>query len=339
MIGARSHGLHGRRRGHLTSRNVAIAAVLVILFAGIAFLALSSGGAISASGNSQRIGVGSTLRFYLSNGSVFSVFLSNSSNVAATLYMSPYPILTNPITRINGAEGQAFNISTSGSQTADINLNIVSSNSSAAVIKLTQLPSGLNIKSSSLAVVVVPGPLPSSGQQQYIATTSTASTATTTVSSANELQSTTTVAQSSNIPQSIINLAEASNEGVLMKNLSALYAQEPECTEAVYNQTVRAFLHSSPTGPESYANVTAETPTSTNTTITLLPSGLYQVNYSVTVPEKRLSGTVISMEMDSSGNTDSVKFLGIFQGLNYTAVENAYKAQSAIGNACAAYVQ
>ncbi len=341
MIGDRHHGLHGHRRNMHALRNAAVVAVIVLLFIGIAVLAFSSGGALSISGSATHsIDTGSTLRFYTDSGAVFSVFLGNSSTQSAILYVSPSPVLTNPITRITGTAGESFNISVSGNAIADINIRIVSSNDTGASILLTQLPSGLSIPESRLVTIVVPAALPTSGSSaQYVATTTVSNAPTTTVPSTNTTHSTTTIQQSSQIPQTIVNLAAATNEGVLMKNLETLYAQEPQCTEPIYNQTVRTFMSTSPTGPFSYANVTASTPSSTNTVITLLPSGLYQVNYSVTVPTKSLSGTVISMSMDDSGNISGLTFLGIFKGLNYTAVESAYKTQSAVGNACAAYVQ
>ena len=344
MISQGGHKYHGHSRHHGNIAKIAIiVVVLVVLFAVLALLAFSSSGASSiTSGQSYSIGKGSTLRFYLQNGTVFSLFLGNSSSSSASIYASPYPILTNPITEISGSAGSSFNISTSGGSTADINLKIVSTNSSKAVIQLTQLPAGLSIGVSSLASVVVPGPLPQPGSTSQPATTITTitttvgSTVTTTVSSTNT-QSTTTI-QQSQIPQTIINLAETTNEGVLMKNEAALYAAEPQCTESLYNQTLMTYTGLSPTGPLTFANVSLETPTSTNTTITLLPSGLYQVNYSVTVPKKSLSGTVISMEMSSSGTVSNLQFEGIFEGENYTTVEAAYKAQSAIGT-CSAYIQ
>ncbi len=340
MVGARNHGYSRHRSNYLNLRNIGIAVVIILLFAAIAILALSSNGAISTGTASHSIGIGSTLRFYLSNGTVFSVFLGNSSSQNAEIYLSPYPVLTNPITKITGSAGQVFNLSISGSGTADINLKIISTNGTGATVGVIQLPSGLTIRESSLASVVVPASLPASGASaQYASTTTVPVNATTSVTTtANNTKATTTIVQASQIPQTIINLADTSNEGVLMKNLSALYAEEPGCTESIYNQTIRS-LSQVPSGPLSYENVTKMTPTSTNTTITQLPSGLYRVNYSVTVPTKSFSGTVISMYMDASGNISNLQFLGIFKDQNYTTVYNAYKTQSAVGNVCAAYVQ
>ncbi len=344
MLNQRSVRSNKHGSGQLNAKAVIAVAVIILLFIGIAVLAFSSNGAASITGSqSYIINKGSTLRFYTQNSSIFSMFLGNSSANSASIYLSQYPILTNPITEVTGASGSSFNLSTSGSDMADINLKIISSNGSSAKIQLTSLPSGLSIHSSPLAVIVVPGPLPNGGASIQAATTTITTTTVppaNTTRPANTLQSTTTIAQTSQVPQTIVSLAETTNIGVLMGNLEALYAQEPKCSEATYNQTFETYLHRSPTGPFSFANATADTPTSVNATIrSTSTSGIYLVNYSVSVPTKRLSGTVISFDMDSSGAISNLKFLGIFNGENYTTINEAYQSQSSIGNACAAYVQ
>ncbi|MCL5008633.1 MAG: hypothetical protein M1156_01940 [Candidatus Marsarchaeota archaeon] len=340
--------MHRHRHHLLNLRNAVIVIVLAVLFAGIAILAFSANGAIAVNGSqSYIIGKGSTLGFYINGGKTFSIYLGNSSAGYAEFYVSPYPILASPITEIGGAPGADYNLSVSGTGTADINFKIISSNATASKVQITPLPSGLSIQSSSLATVVVPAPLPTGGSSVLQGTTTVASTSTTTISPSatstisgaqgTTTQSTTTIQQQ--VPQSIIELVNTTSIGMLMDKLGVLYAEEPQCTESLYNQTYITEFHTSPEGPLDYVNATKSTPSSEAMTIKQLPSGLYLVNYSVTAKLKSFSGTVISMDMDSSGDVSNVNFIGLFSGLNYTTLSNAYNTQAAVGNGCAAYVQ
>ncbi len=339
--GLAPHSLHRRSRNHYKL----LIGILVLLFIAIGVVAFSANGAPAiTSATSFVIGQGSSTNFMVQNSSrVYTLFVRNATAVSATLYVSAFPILANPILSITGYTGAAYNISTAGTGNANINVRIVTSNSTAVKVQLTPIPLGLSIPSSSYAVVINPSPLPVSGSQTAAATTVSTTTApTTTISSSGSSTvtstATTTVAQTQ-VPAAIISAANSTYLGALMNNLNVLYKKASACTPSIYNQTFKAYLGGqSPVPPLDYFNVTLMTPTSYNSTITALSSTSYVVKYAVTTPAPSTSGTVIVYNMSSSGVVTNVKFAGLFTGENYTDIDNGYKSQAAIQNPCSALI-
>ncbi len=325
-----------------------IPAIIIVMLAAILLLSMGGTSTITQA-TTVTLKQGSAMQFRLSSSSdVFSIYVNGVSSSSAELSISQSPVLSSEISSFTLISGSTINVSTTGDKDANLQVTLVSGNSSTAKLQLTPISSGLVISSSPGISSSQPLPIPqnSSNILSTIPTTIINSQGTTTTSSATTSLTTgattsqvTTISPNQNIPQSVINEAESSYIGTLVSNLDALYAKEVQCTEPIYNQTLTSLAHQSPTGPFSYANVTLHTPNSINMTITGPISSNYTVNYASKGPSKQTTGLAISMTLNgTSGTISNIKFSGIFLGANYTNLQNSYTYQSSLGTACGAYM-
>jgi hypothetical protein len=276
-----------------------------------------------------------TLYFKLADDSnTYAIFLNSVSNSSATFYLTATPINVKPTQIINLNKFETVNASGIDSQNANMQIKLISSNNTYAVISLMPVPVDLSIKTQ-------PESLLGGGQTQAISTTipqsaSSNATSKSTTSTSTTLQTTIpTTAQS--IPvESIEAIVNATSEGQLMSNYNTLYINDRTCSPSVYNSTFRIYEHSAPTGPFTFQNVSVITPLNYNQQIASLGSDLYNVTYISIVPESSFDAKILVVTVNTSSlNVQSYKF---FQGVNYTSLNNAYQFQASIGNNCGAYM-
>ncbi|MEM0200840.1 MAG: hypothetical protein QXD23_00335 [Candidatus Micrarchaeaceae archaeon] len=334
------HKTHGFQRKR-SPTTLIIAAIIIIAIAVVVLLSLGGVNKISSS-QTFTIKQGSSLQFTLpSSQSTFSIYLNNATTSSAGLLVSQSPVLSSTIVSFLINNGSTLNISTEGLSTANLQIKLLSSNSTYAKLQLTPVPSGLTIPTSSFVINSQPSPIPKSSitpAQSTISTTTSIQSSTAPKTSQQSTVPTTTTTTPS-ISQSIITEANNSYIGTLVANLNILYAEESQCTSSIYNQTFISYVHQQPIGPFSYQNVSTVTPKSILTKITGPFSYGYLVNYTSNSDSKLTSGLAISMELNSTtGVISNVKFSGIFEGQNYTDIHNSYTFQSGIGNSCAALI-
>ena len=342
-----SLGFKPKHKGFSRNKSMGRFIIPAIIIIALAVIILLSMGGVTSITQTQTLSLkqGSAIQLKVYS-SVFSLYLNNVSSSSAGVLISQSPVLSSTIISFMLNSNSSLNISTSGNRNADLQIKLITSNSTYAKLQLTPVPSGLIIPvsygigssqpsslsqgSSSNQVTTVQTTIPQSSSQSTSVSTSLTTGASTTV---------TTTSPSQNIPQSIVNDASNSYIGKLTFNLNVLYAQESQCSESLYNQTLMTDTGQKPTGPFSYANVTLNTPTLITQVIIGPINSNYVVNYTSKSNIKQYSGTAITLLLNAStGTISNIKFLGIFQGANYTDLENSYNFQSGIGNACAAYI-
>ena len=321
-----------------------IPAIIVIVLAAI-FLLTFNGVTTITQSQSFTLSQGKSMQFKLQSSSVFSIYLSSSSSQSASISVSQSPVLSSPIISLIAIKGSTYNISTYGSNNANLQIKFMNGNATTSIFLLTPVPSGLSIPVSSSVNINEPSQLPLNISNEKYTTIETTtvnnntSKNNTTVKVTTSQSTATTTTAPTQISQSIITDASNSYIGTLVSNLNVLYAEENQCTSTLYNQTLSSYAHQSAVGPFSYSNVTLVTPTDINSTITGPFSYGYLVVYSSKSHSKETTGPAISMEINgSSGTASNIKFSGIFLGQNYTDIENSYNFQNSIGNACAAYI-
>lgn len=277
----------------------------------------------------------------LNSTHVSVLYLQKVQNSSSVFYVSSVPILSGPISAVQIAAGSGINVSTEGSATANLNIALLASNSSGARVKLTPITSSLSIRvSSSVTLLSLPsfgfGTSNKSSGFTVTSTAATTSAVTTSVAATTTIANTTAAKE-----QQALSLANTTGPGSLMVKYKVLYQAVSGCTPSLYNSTYLSQIHVPPGGPSAYANVTPITPTNITTHVaqTANPDN-FLVTYSTATPTPLPVGSVaLSMGINvSSSAIVNVTFKGIFQGLNYTKVNNGYAIQAAVGNACGALI-
>lgn len=316
--------------------------VVVVLIAAAAWFLFAGGAPVSQLSSPLNLVLqqNQSAYFRVGNSTAISVVsLRSPGNSSAVFYISDLPILNGPMSVVTILSGGGVNLSTSGSSYANINIALLSSNSTGARIKLTPLASSLSIRTSRGVSLVQPPSFFSQGPGVVVnvTITTTAATSSTTVGSTSTILNTT-----SGRIAAAYSIANASAPGALMLKLKALYEADVHCNASTYNTTYLAQKSRLPTGPFTFVNVTPFVPTDITASAVQAVANNYLVTYSTVAPSSLSSGPALLIGVNISSATSShilnVTFRGIFQGDNYTMVNSAYAVQSRIGNACAAYI-
>ncbi len=327
---------------------------VIIVIALVAILLFSMGG-VNTISQTQTLSLtqGTASQLKLTSSAVFSMYLSSVSSSSAEISISQSPVLLSTIVSFSILSGQTLNVSTYASNNANLQIKLLSSNASTAKLQLTPVPTGLTIPISPGLSSSQPSSLPQTGVSGNTTQSTTILSTTTTISNQNTSKTTsvttvatgastsqvTTTSPNQNIPSSVVSAAENSDIGKLVANLDTLYAEESQCTPSLYNQTLLSKTGQSATGAFSYANASAITPSTITSVITGPVYSNYTVVYSSKSNSKLTTGTAISLILNgTTGIISNIKFSGIFEGQNYTDIENSYNYQNSIGNACAAYI-
>ncbi|MDE1768663.1 MAG: hypothetical protein KGH67_01795 [Candidatus Micrarchaeota archaeon] len=322
-------GLGSKQTSIISVRNVAIAVVVIV----IAFLLLQpSGVATINSNNTVTINLNSTYNFKLpDNNSVASLYLASSSGSGATLYLSKLPVLENNIFVVPLQKGTVVNVSVYGGSAADLQISLISSAATGAIVSLYYIPHNLNLHPASLQM------LGSSSVGQTTAPTTTVPSLTTSPQQTTTIQATTTVPKL-NASGTALADANSSIYGVLANNYKTLYLKEAsQCTPSTYNSTYITKHQTSPKGPNTFQNVSIATPTSIVSSIKQLSATLYNITYVAVIG----IGNTPSLVIEINSTTKFVKtytFEGIFQGMTYSDALTQYQAFNQSSNPCELYV-
>ena len=151
-----------------------------------------------------------------------------------------------------------------GTQYSNMQIKLNSINSTHIGVTITPLPTSLNILPDSSRITVEETTLSPFGVQSNgytpittasSTTTTTASTTTSTSTSTSSTTSTTTtISSSSNYNEAAALLHQDIYYG-LMLNYTAMYSGESSCNPSLYNSTYYAKYGSSPSGFDTYQNV------------------------------------------------------------------------------------
>lgn len=310
---------------------------IIIVLAAAAIVALSLGSqhirAIS-SGSTLSMVKGSPEYFEVSGTQhVFSILLENSSGSGAVVYISRYPVLEGPILNVSINSAEVINVSLEGTQSADLQIKLLSSGSNSASLLMTAVPQTFSIRTSPGIKVLNPTTLSGSEstQQSIPVQGSTTSTLTSTY-----LATTTVQQPQQNTSLAALALANSTNIGILLNNYKALYNKDTGCTSGIYNSSLLTYAKQSPTGPLSFYNMSRQIPTDITASASKTAAGLYKVVYTTISPSEK--SIAVTMYMNSAGAVLNVTYSGTFTGMNYSQLSNSYAFQSGIYNSCAAYI-
>lgn len=317
--------------------------LIIIIILAIVYILLNRQNVISVSAATNlTVPLSSSAYFTVKGSGVYALYLKNSSPYGSDFYLSKAPVLEGPIESFSLSKSAAANVSLYSipSSNADLQVKLLYSNNSTAKVELTPTPSGFSVRSSDNVNIVNPAGFQSGGPAAGTtmptttipSTPSAASTATTTV------KQTTTVSQVSF--QSVLIIANSTYIGTLMNNYKTLYIKGSGCTQNVYSTDMEAYASQySQTGPFTFQNASATTPTNINVNVAEISTNLYFVNYSTISPSTVTTGPAAGMTINiTSGITSNVVFKGIYLGQNYTVVNKNYQFQNGIPNACGAYI-
>ncbi len=246
--------------------------------------------------------------------------------------MARLPVLDTYAQEAEISAGGELNVSISGNEYADLNIKLLSVNSTGAELYLTPISSVLGILPSKSIVQIPPATIGSVKGMKIILATTTTSTSTTT----------STINQTAALLAAAISFANKdTSEGALMSAYNQLYIKDKVCNSGIYNETYLHYYGVMPSGPLSFENVSALTPVGINASAYLISNQLVYVNYSA-IMRNGTKSEILSIELNMSPSAMlpivKVAFEGLLYGDNYTIVNSTYTFQKSISNYCGAYV-
>jgi hypothetical protein len=272
-------------------------------------------------------------------GYLVAIKLVSSSNYGATLYVSRVPILMGPVSTVFLNAGSSASMSSAGSQTADMNVKLLSSSSSGASLAITPLPASLSISTSSTVTVLSPAPLVAGSASMSSNANPNSITSYNTITTS--ISVTTTVQNAAATQQQqALSIANGSSTGALMRKYKALYNSDTSCSASAYSATYALYYGIAPSAPNDYANVSAMTPTDITVNASLISGSQYKVTYSTVSRSSLSTGPVAIITVDTSSRlVVSTTFAGIFRGLSYATINSTYAFQNGVLNkACGAFI-
>ncbi len=327
------HGSLGAQRGTSPLFAIILVAIAAIVVIAVAYLYYASGTPVIIYNRTITLHANQSSYFAI-NGVKMAIMLSKISSSKAYLSLGKSPIIANPIYGFSMYSGHTVNLSSSGSSIANIQVKLINLTNSSSTIEIIKIPEGFSVASGGFNTTY-PVPLYLFNQTSSKASNqSTPETTTTIVQSSGSPSSSGT----SNADAAVISVANSTYIGKLMLGLNQLYSQGKGCTETLYNTALSQYKGENPTGPLSFLNASAETPTGITQNVANINGAVYYINYTVSLPHR---SPMLSLSMKLNSTTaviSSVSFSGAFQGLNYTTLNKEYTFQSSINNACAAYI-
>ncbi len=270
------------------------------------------------------------------DSNVYVLYLKAVGSNSSVLYIARQPILSNPIMAVSLQLGKQAKISTYDGTSANLEITLLSTGANSAKFALLPVSADLGIGTIGAFYFIQPSLLSNSAIYQNttnvtIVTTSTSSTSTSV---------TTTSSSGNTIPTAQI-MQEINNSiyGILMNNYNVLYKKDVVCNQSVYNATFIKHESIKPDGPFDFHNASLNTPTALSSSIAYLGGKRYLVTYNATSPSKRTTGPALILTFNfTSGLVTNSSFTGVYLGLNYSQVYNAYNFQAGINNFCGAYI-
>ena len=281
--------------------------------------------------------INKSIFFTLANSSrVVVAFLANSTNSGATLYITDYPALSAPISALSMTSGSSFNVSSNAGKIADMHITLASSSPTQATFLLTPLLIGLGIRPSGGITVINPASL-ASGRLAIITTTVT--TAVTTAGSSTTTVGSTTTINNVTVAQIAMPLVNATPLGSLMSKYKAIYIRDRACTPGLYNQTYISQFGTVPPAPNSFVNISQVTPTDLTFSVVRINPNTYNVTYSTVSSSQDTNGPALVLEYSTlSSSVVAQKFEGLYQGRNYTVLNQTYNFYNSINNNCGVFI-
>ncbi|MDE1849138.1 MAG: hypothetical protein KGI00_00210 [Candidatus Micrarchaeota archaeon] len=311
----------------------AIAIVAIVIIAIVYFFVSGSGIKTVTSTYNFSMSSSNSVNFRLpGSNSTYSVYLASASPASATFYVGKEPVLINRISVFTLTPGGSVNVSTDGSDPANLVVKLHSSGTNTASVELLHIPTDFNARVSSSVTFL------NSSQAAAASTTVTTTVATTTVGvgQGSTTAPTTTVSSSGGSAAQALADANLTAYGTLMNNYKVLYNNGKQCTPGLYNSTMQSkgFSYA---GPNSYANISMVTPTDVTSSVAKVSGSTYNVTYVLVKPSG--NSNVLVLKLDSSSNTlITYKYGGDFSGLTYGQLNQSYATEAQIGNNCAAYI-
>jgi hypothetical protein len=314
-----------------------IGAVIIIILMLYGAYALTQNGTISiTSKESVILLLNQTAFINLYGKTPIAIRLQNTSGTGATFYVTRMPLLYGPVSSLLLAPYEEANVSSNGTQVADVNIRLLNSNSSGASIDVVPVPIGIGIKASAGIYLLPPLSFSTQVSTPFFATTTTTSTSTTSLS-------TSTIAANSTLAlfQQALNDVNETNIGVLMKAYRAIYVKSAKCNASTYNSTYNMYHNSLPPAPVSFANVSPFTPF--NITVgesKLAAKNNVLVTYSTVSHDSSTTGPAIVVIINTSNGNflRNVSYVGLYTGFDFSILNSSYSFQKTISGSCSALI-
>ncbi len=326
--GARHRQRHGGGPPYAYAGLVILALVIVI---GVAAVLLSAH--VTNITSAQTLNVTNTGVVFRMAGVEYVAFLHGTAGATAYVYITRTPVFVNQVLRVELPEGTTVHVNY-GTANADMALTLKSIGASAYV-QMVPVDPGLGIAPDSEYITSLPptsleGSPPSGTTTIKInANGSNTTTIKTTVTAATTVPS--VVAQ-------VTTYLKATEYYPLMLNYSIAYAKTLKCGLSQYDADYISQYGVAPAGPTTYQNVSSVTPYNMSLSVAQYSGALYTATYSTTAKASVGTGPALVVTINSSdGSISSVKYEGVFSGLGYTQLYNAYATMAGIGDSCEAY--
>ncbi|MGC8651821.1 MAG: hypothetical protein ACP5UH_01040 [Candidatus Micrarchaeia archaeon] len=276
----------------------------------------------------------STPAIFLIRGNEYAMYISGRQSGNSThIYIAQLPVMITPLLYVELKLYNTVKINAGSNYTTiEMRLDSISSNSISVTIipvsaSLLIAPDASNIKEIYVAL---------GGSSAGVPAYTNSTIATTVSSTTTSVSSTTTTKPATN--QTQIEIQELLNKDKfypLVMNMSKLYTNTSACTQQQYYTAYVSYYGSAPTVTYTYQNVSPFTPYGMLVR-TVGQRGLYITNFITLTKSAFYNGTsalTITTNV-TSGTIANTTLGGVYNGFNYTVLQNLYKKAVIIGGPC-----
>jgi|GEM_PF-5776721 len=283
------------------------------------------------------------------NGNEYLIQFISYSNYTSvgTFAITKLPIFVNPSMLVKVPLDNFTDVNLS-SKYADLRIDLKNISSSSVGLLLTPIPINLTETPTSLRISFInntlgtaetatskPTSTPSSNVPLVTntpTTTKSSSNSTTTPSSSSGSSSTSSSQNNTAKLKLVKSILAKSVYYPIMLNYTTMYADEVNCTPAMYNKTYYNLWGISPSGGDTYANITSVVPYKLTLNITNSTPELYTATYVTYSRNSSFSGNAITIGIDLSTNSiTSTSLEGAYYGMNATTLEGGYLKANRVG--------
>ncbi len=318
---------HSRKGTRISDPYLRIGIVVLVLAAviGVAASALSSG--VPNITDATTLNITSSGTVFRMAGTEYVAFLHGMSGATAYIYITKTPVFISQVLNVTLTEGTTVHVNY-GASSANMALTLKSVGTSAYV-QIVPISASIGMAPDSAYIRALP-PASLEGKATTIKINVNNATSTTTVSAI----VTTVPSATSQVMQEL----QATEYYPLMLNYSNAYAKTLQCTQSMYDADYISQYGTVPTGPSTYQNSTAAAPYNMSLSIAQSSGDIYTATYTTKAKESVGSGPALVITINStSGAISGTKYEGVFSGLNYTQLYNAYAKMASVGDACESY--
>lgn len=334
---ASRHQRHGNGKRKINPKLLPYAATIIVIVIVIAAVAyMLSYKSIQNLGSGGNVTISSRGAVFMLGGTEYAAYMG-SGNV---MYLSKQPGFVNPELAVYLSKGVTVHVNYL-SKYSDIGAELLSQNGSSSTVRLDTISQSSAVSPDSSLIKVV------SLNSTYVVTTTTTQNVSKPDTTITKVSTSLTTTVNPNVTTTkpnayskALSLLQSSSYYSIMQNYSEIYSNTSLCTAALYNKTYSSEnFGSTPSGQNTYANVTSIVPFNMSYTLNDVSGPLYRVNYTTISHSTITTGVAFSMLINTSDDAlENPTFSGAFLDNNVSTLYQGYISALRINRYCGIYI-